>query len=200
MAKSKVKKSVKYIFLIIIVAFITFTICKQLEYSHLERQTQNRNQDYLSVISVKGENLADRLEEFVNLQKDIKNSEIKIDLDNSWRIVSGETSSINIYLGGISTIHLRDETPGWDILQYSLFHVDDAIYSMTIKFLENQSYSISSEEKDKLEAIVEVYRIIHQNTDDNTGNVEKILNEIKEPMSVIDNHYLDMIEGVTDNT
>ncbi len=197
MYKANLKKYLNRFLILLIGVFVIYSIYVQLEYKHYINQSIDRNYDNLSIVSVKGSNLANRLEEFVHLtiEKE-ESSDVKSDLYNNWRIVNGESRSIHSYLFAISTIHMGDESSDWDLLQYSLFRVDEFISGMTNKFLENHSYAISSEEKEKMEAVITVFRTISEEKDNELVDIEDILQSIKEPMLIIDDNYSDILERI----
>jgi hypothetical protein len=191
MNKAKLKKYLNRFFILLIGVYIIYSIYIHIEYRHFVKQSIDRNFDVLSIISIKGNNLADRLEEFVAIED---NSEVKSDYYNNWRIVNGESRNINSYLYAISSIHMGDVSSDWDLLQYSLFRIDEFISGITNKFLEHQSYAISSEEKEKMEAVIIVFRILSEETDNEYSDIEIILQSIKEPMLIIDENYSGTLE------
>jgi hypothetical protein len=197
MYKANFKKYLNRFLILLIGVFFIYSIYVQLEYRHYVSQSIDRNYDNLSIISVKGNNLANRLEEFVHLtiEKE-ENSGVKSELYNNWRIVNGESRSIHSYLFAISTIHMGDVSSDWDLLQYSLFRVDEFISGMTNKFLENHSYAISSEEKEIMEAVITVFRTISEEKDNELVDIEVILQSIKEPMLIIDDNYSGTLERI----
>ncbi|WP_332635068.1 hypothetical protein [Halalkalibacter flavus] len=197
MYKANLKKYLNRFLILLIGVFFIYSIYVQLEYRHYVSQSIDRNYDNLSIISVKGNNLANRLEEFVHLtiEKE-ENSGVKSELYNNWRIVNGESRSIHSYLFAISTIHMGDVSSDWDLLQYSLFRVDEFISGMTNKFLENHSYAISSEEKEIMEAVITVFRTISEEKDNELVDIEVILQSIKEPMLIIDDNYSGTLERI----
>jgi hypothetical protein len=198
MNKANLKKYLNRFLILIIGVFVIYSIYVHIEFRHYVNQSINRNYDNLSIISVTGNNLARRLEEFVHLtiEKE-ENSKVKSELYDKWRIVNGESRSIHSYLFAISTLHMGDEASDWDLLQYSLFRVDEFIYGMTNKFLENHSYAISSKEKVKMEAIIAVYSTISEQLEDKElVDIEIILQYIKEPMLIIDDNYSRTLEGI----
>ncbi|MEF2248369.1 hypothetical protein [Paenibacillus sp. IITD108] len=139
--------------------------------------------------------MANRLEKFVQLPIEKEEiSVVKRGLYDNWRIVNGENKSIFFYLSVISTLHTGDEASDWSLLQYSLFRVDTFIYGMTNKFLEHNSYAISSEENEKMLAVITIYKTIRAQTENKSADLEIILQSIKEPMLVIDEYYPSILE------
>ena len=129
------------------------------------KQSQERNDAHLRFIASVGDNSAHWLEEFVQIPIE-KEDEWKDELYNSWRVVNGESRSIN---------------------------------SMTDKFLENQSYRMSKEETERMEAVITVYRSFSEELEKESVNIERLLESIKEPMLVIDDYYADALEKVDSN-
>jgi hypothetical protein len=198
MNKANLKKYLNRFLILLIGVYVIYSIYVHLDYRHYVNQSINRNYDNLSIISFTGNNLANRLEEFVHLtiEKE-ENSEVNSELYNNWRIVNEESKSIHSYLFAISTLHMGDEASDWDLLQYSLFRVDEFIHGMTNKFLEHHSYDISSEEKVKMEAIIAVYSTISEEIEEKElVDIEIILQSIKEPMLIIDDNYSGTLEGI----
>jgi hypothetical protein len=190
MNKANLKKYLNRFFILLIGVYIIYSIYIHIEYRHFVKQSIDRNFDILSIISIKGDNLANRLEEFVAIEDNI---EVKSEYYNKWRIVNGESRNINSYLFAISTIQMGDESSDWDLLQYSLFRIDEFISGITNKFLEHQSYAISSEEKEKMDAVITVFRILSEEID-NKSDIEIILQSIKESMLIIDANYSGTLE------
>lgn len=197
MYKVNLKKYLNRFLFLLIGVFVIYSLYVQIEYRHYVNQSIDRNYDNLSIITGKGNNLANRLEEFVNLTIEKEgNSEVKSDLYNNWRIVKGESRSIHSYLFAINTIHMGDASSDWDLLQYSLFRVDEFISGMTNKFLENHFYTISNEEKEKMEAVITVFRTISEEKDNELIDMKSILQSIKEPMLIIDDNYSNTLERI----
>ncbi|RXJ04454.1 hypothetical protein DS745_03460 [Anaerobacillus alkaliphilus] len=194
MYKVNLKKYLNRFLILLIGVFIIYSIYIHLEYRHYINQSIDRNYDSLWSISVKGSNLANRLEEFVHLPIEKEEiSEVKSELYNNWRIVNGESRSIHSDLFAMSPIHMGDASSDWGLLQYSLFRVDIFISGMTNKFLENHSYAMSSEEKEKMEAVITVFRTISEEKENELGDIEDILQSIKEPMLIIDDNYSNIL-------
>lgn len=195
MNKASFKKYLNRFLILFILVFVIYSINVQLEYRHYVGQSIDRNYKNLSIISVKGNNLANRLEEFVHLANEQEeNTEVKSDLYNNWRIVNGESRDIHSYLFAISTLHTEEASSDWDLLQYSLFRVDEFMFGMTNKFLENHSYAISREEKEKMEAVITVFKTISEEKGNEPTDIEEILQSIKEPMLIIDENFSETLE------
>ncbi|URM32643.1 hypothetical protein LLY41_20275 [Cytobacillus firmus] len=198
MKKRNTKKYLKRIIITLLLSYIVYSTFINLGYRNHMKQSQERNYQHLRSISAIGDNLAYRLEEFTRIpieQEDDRNAE----LFDTWRVVSSESRSIYSYLSRMSTLHMEDEIDDWNLLQYSLFRVDMFIDGMTNRFLENRSYQISDEEKEKMDAVISVYRNVSKEAEKESVDIEKILKSIQEPMLVIDNYYSDALEKTDRN-
>ncbi|WP_058308204.1 hypothetical protein [Gracilibacillus massiliensis] len=116
------------------------------------------------------------------------------ELNNTWKVINAESKSIHSYLYTISTMHTEEEASDWDLLQFSLFRVDDFIAGKTNQFLGDRSYPITTQEKEKMKAIISIYRTISEQTKQNPINLENILQSIKEEMLVIYDNYPGILE------
>lgn len=198
MKKRNTKKYLKRIIITLLLSYFVYSTFINLGYRNHINQSQERNYQHLQAISAIGDNLAHRLEEFTRIpieQEDERNAE----LFDTWRVVSSESRSIYSYLSGMSTLHMEDEIDEWNLLQYSLSRVDMFIDGMTSKFLENQSYRISDEEKEKMDAIISVYRNVSIEAEKESVDIERLLASIQEPMLIIDNYYSDALEKTDRN-
>jgi hypothetical protein len=197
MDKANLTKHINRFIIFIIGVYVIYSIYIHLEYRNYVKQSIVNNYDIFGIISFKGNNLTNRLEEFVQLSiEKEKNPEVRSKLYNNWRIINGETKDIYSYLFALSTKHMGDDASDWDLLQYSLFRVDNFISGLTNKFLEHHAYAISSEEREKLEAVITVFRTISEEKDNELVDIQSILQSIKEPMIIIDDNYSDTLEGV----
>ncbi|SHM44930.1 hypothetical protein [Gracilibacillus kekensis] len=193
MNKVYFKIYLKRLFILLIGVFLLYSIYIHLEYSGYLKQEREGNYQSLKIISDKGSNLADKLEEFVFMSSARENVE-ESELNNTWKVINGESKSIHSYLYTISTVHTEEEASDWDLLQFSLFRVDDFIAGKTNQFLGDRSYSITTQEKEKMKAIISIYRTISEETKQNPINLENILRSIKEDMLVIDDNYPGILE------
>jgi hypothetical protein len=198
MKKTNAKKYFKRMLFILLVSAFVYSIYINLGYRHFIKQSQERNYAHLRSIAAVGDNSAHWLEEFVQIPIE-KEDEWKDELYNSWRVVNGESRSINSYLSAMSVFDMGEDAPDWNLLQYSLFRVDGFINGMTDKFLENQSYRMSKEETERIEAVITVYSSVSEELEKESVNVERLLESIKEPMLVIDDYYADALEKVDSN-
>ncbi|USK39515.1 hypothetical protein LIS77_02995 [Cytobacillus firmus] len=156
MKKRNTKKYLKRIIVTLLFSYFVYSTFINLDYRNHMKQSQEQNYQHLRTISAIGDNLAHRLVEFTQIPIE-QEDEKKAELFDSWRVVSSESRSIYSYLSRMSTLHMEDEIDDWNLLQYSLFRVDMFIDGMTIKLLENRSYRISDEEKEKMDAVISVY-------------------------------------------
>jgi len=195
MNRTNLKKNLTRLLVIVTTIFVLYSIYVQLEYRHYINQTVERNHRYLSIISDIGKNLANRLEQFVELSmKQGEIQEVDSDLFNNWRIVNGESKNIYSYLSMTRTLHMGSDKPDWDLLQYSLLRIDSFIYEMTIQFLEHHSYAVSSENNEKMEAVISIYRILFEELEHEPVDLKHILQSIKEPMLIVDENYQNTLE------
>lgn len=201
MSSANLKKTTTRIVLIIIGAFILYSIYIHIEYRNMLSQIQDRNYDLLSSISYSGNNLADRLEVFFHLPIDQEeNDEVRSELFNNWRIVNGESKQIHSNLTSIWPHHMGNEASDWSLLVYSLNRVDGFLHQMTNKYLESRSYVRSNEENDKLVAVITIYRALRTYMADYhphmiaSVDIRHILKFIEEPMLIIDSYYPDVLE------
>ncbi|WP_163580564.1 hypothetical protein [Gracilibacillus saliphilus] len=194
--KKNWKKLVRRFLLLLIGIYMLYSLYTHLEYRHYIKQSIEGNYQYLEIISEKGDNLADWIEEFANLKmENQENSEVDSELFYAWRVVKGESKSIHSYLYAISTLHTdEEESSAWDLLKFSLIRTDEFITQLTNKFLENHSYAINSEDQEKIEAVITVYRTINEEVEGESINLEKILEDIEKPMNVIYDDYPGILE------
>ncbi|KAA0548504.1 hypothetical protein FZW96_08000 [Bacillus sp. BGMRC 2118] len=189
------KKYLKRMLILIMGVYVIYSLNVQIKYNSYVNTTVNTNYDRLSIITNNGDALANRLEEFVKLTSEKEeNNELNSALYDNWRLVDGASRSIQSYALTISTKHPREESYEWKIIQYSLLRVDQFIEGKTHKFLENHSYAISSEEKEKMEAVITVFRAFSEEKNNEFGDLNNIVEAIKEPMSLIDENYLGITE------
>lgn len=198
MKKRNMKKYLKRMLITLLVSYFIYSIFINLGYRNHIKQSQEKNYEHLRTISVIGDNLAHRLEIFMQIPIE-QEDEKKDQLFDSWRVVRGESRSIKSYLSSMYTIHMEDKIKEWNLLQYSLFHADMFLDDMTNKFLKNKSYRISDEDKEKMEAVISVYRNVSKEAEQESVDIERLLESIQEPMLVIDNYYSDALEKTDRN-
>ncbi|MBG9586337.1 hypothetical protein [Cytobacillus firmus] len=198
MKKRNTKKYLKRLIVTLLFSYFIYSTFINLDYRNHMKQSREQNYQHLRTISAIGDNLAHWLVEFTQIP-DEQEDEKKAELFDSWRVVSSESRSIYSYLSRMSTLHMEDEIDDWNLLQYSLFRVDMFIDSMTIKFLENRSYRISDEEKEKMDAVISVYRNVSKEAEKEPVDIERLLESIQEPMLIIDNYYSDALEKTDRN-
>ncbi|WP_282173466.1 hypothetical protein [Cytobacillus firmus] len=198
MKKRNTKKYLKRLIVTLLFSYFIYSTFINLDYRNHMKQSREQNYQHLRTISAIGDNLAHWLVEFTQIP-DEQEDEKKAELFDSWRVVSSESRSIYSYLSRMSTLHMEDEIDDWNLLQYSLFRVDMFIDSMTSKFLENRSYRISDEEKEKMDAVISVYRNVSKEAEKEPVDIERLLASIQEPMLIIDNYYSDALEKTDRN-
>jgi len=110
----------------------------------------------------------------------------------------GESNNIGFHLGRMSPHNMDNMEPMWSLLQYSLLRVNALLLAINFDFLERGSYSLSMEEKEKLEAVVAIYRSIRKDVDDyDDPQLELIMESLTEHMIMIDPHYEEAREKQT---
>ncbi|MFF2890053.1 hypothetical protein [Paenibacillus sp. NPDC057967] len=120
-------------------------------------------------------------------------------LFDSWRVVAGEQRSIQLHLVSIQPRYMGELEPKWSLLQYSLFRVDMLLHALTMKFLEQDSYAVDAEELGKLQAVVTIYKKIHEEVEKASDHPELVIDELTELMLLIDPHYSSILELDADN-
>ena len=153
------------------------------------KQKQRQTQSALRFISVLGENIAGRLEEFLDHSHGVENEEDRAILFNSWRIVQGESRSVNSELARMSPYEMGGFETKWSLLQYSLIRIDYFLYGLNLDLLETRSYSIDDEEREKLKAIITVYQKIHKAVNSENVNSVLVIDSLTEEMKIIDDYY-----------
>jgi len=198
MSKFNLIKYVKRIVVLSIAVYIIYSLSIHFEYRNYIRQSVDRNYQMLSFISNTGDNLANRLTQFLELpiEEAETSEEITSELFNNWRIVNGESRNIDTYTSIISTLHTGDLETDWSLIQYSLSRVNGFIQGMSDKFLEHQAYVVSDEDFVKLEAVISIYRAINEELADQSVDLNALLTSIQEPMLVIDDYYQNTLKQV----
>ncbi|RIX59223.1 hypothetical protein D3P08_03445 [Paenibacillus nanensis] len=188
------KPKIKSLLLLLLVIAIASNLYMHHKFNHFIHQKQSQNQTDLWSISVSGENLAKRLEDFLQHSHEADNEEVKEILDNSWRVVLGESQSIRFYLGRVSPQDMEELAPRWSLLQYSLLRIDDFLHGLNFNFLEQRSYSINNEEVEKLKAVVTTYKKIHEAVKNKSEHPELVIDSLTDQMMIIDHHYASILE------
>lgn len=197
---NKVKKpNIRNILLLLLVISMIYNFSMYIKYNHFIDQLQRQNQSSLWSISVSGENLAERLEEFLNHSHESDNEEIQEILYNSWRVVQGESRSNHFDLGRMNPYYMKDSASKWSLLQYSLIRIDELLYGLNIDFLEQGSYSINNEETEQLKAVISVYRKIYEEVKSESDHPELVIDALTEEMKIIDLYYSQTLERVESN-
>lgn len=168
------------------------------DFNH-QMQNQNQNQRHLRSISVYGENLVKNAETFVRHAESEQTGDVRQMLFDSWRVVVGEQRSIQLHLVSIQPRYMGELEPKWSLLQYSLFRIDMMLHALTMKFLEQDSYVVDAEELEKLQAVVTIYKKIHEEVEKASDHPELVIDELTEPMLLIDPHYSSILELDADN-
>jgi hypothetical protein len=87
----------------------------------------------------------------------------------------------------------------WDLLQFSLLRIDSLLLSLNSSFLEKGSYSISKEEREKLKAVIAIYRNIHEAVESETEHPVLVMDSLTEQMTIIYDRYADILEQLKDS-
>lgn len=193
------KLNIKSFLILFLVISIAYSFYMHQKYNQFIHQSQSKNQTSLWIISVSGENLAERLDDFLQHSLAVDDEEVKGILDNSWRIVLGESRQIRLHLGVMSPQYMGELEPQWGLLQYSLLRIDDLLQGLTINFLEQGSYSLNNEEIEKLKAVATIYKKIHEAVKNESNNPELVIDSLTEQMMIIDHHYSETLERIEHN-
>ncbi|MCR8658793.1 hypothetical protein [Paenibacillus endoradicis] len=190
------KPKMRNLLVLLLVLSITYNFYMLYDNKHSIKQEQRRNQSGLGFISILGKNIAGRLEEFLDHSHEVGNEEAREILFNSWRIVQGESRSISTELTIMSPRYMGDLAPKWSLLQYSLIRIDQFLYGLDLKFLEQRSYSINDEETEKLKAVITVYTKINEEVNKETENSVLVIDSLTEQMKIIDEYYATTLESI----
>ena len=190
------KPKMRNLLVLLLVASITYNFYMFYDNKHSIKQEQRRNQSGLGFISVLGKNIAGRLEEFLDHSHGVENEESREIMYNSWRIVQGESRSVSTELSIMSPRYMGELEPKWSLLQYSLIRIDQFIYVLNLKFLEQRSYSINDEETEKLKAVITVYTKINEEVNKENYNSVLVIDSLTEQMKIIDEYYAMTLERV----
>ena len=189
--------------LIVLLAIsIMFNFMFYIEHKHEINQKREHNERDLETISTIGENLATRLDQFLNDMngsEDHDQEELHLLLTDSWRVVLGESVNTRDYLARISPHHMESLESKWSLLQLSLFRTSDFLRHLNTKFLEQGTYDITDEEIEQLKAVVEVYRKIYEEVESESVNPVLVIDELTEPMMLIDPSYALVLDRLEQN-
>ena len=183
--KPKLKNLLALLLIVSIAANLYLLFIKQ-DFDH---QMLNQNQSHLRSISVYAENLVDNAETFILHSKSEQTENVREMLFDSWRVVVGEQRSISHHLVSIQPRYMGELEPKWSLIQYSLFRVDMLLHSLTLKFLEQGSYTVDAEELKKLKAAVTIFKKIYEAVERASDHPELVIDELTELMLLIDPHY-----------
>jgi hypothetical protein len=153
-----------------------------------------QNQNHLRSISIYAENLVEKAETFIQHSESEQSEVGREILFNSWRIVVGEQRSISHHIVNIQPHYMGDMEAKWSMLQYSLFRVDMLLNALTMKFLEQGSYAVSTEEFVQLQAVIMIYNKIHEEAEKASKHPELIIDELTEPILLIDPYYSSILK------
>jgi len=193
------KPKSKYLLVPLLVASLAANLYLLFIKQDVDHQMQNQNQSHLRSISVYGENLIENAEIFIRHSESEQTGDIREMLFDSWRVVAGEQRSIQLHLVSIQPRYMGELEPKWNLLQYSLFRVDMLLQALTMKFLEQGSYAVDAKELEKLQAVVTIYKKIHEEVEKASDHPELVIDELTELMLLIDPHYSSVLELDVDN-
>ncbi|WP_079477591.1 hypothetical protein [Halobacillus salinus] len=190
-AYSLLKKGLPFLTIV----FLVYGIYVHMQYQQLHNRLHDPNQDRLGMVIHISENLTANLEEFIKLQNYRDQPKVKEDMDQAWRMVMGQKESIDSNLNGM-IVGQTDEQSNLNLLRHSLVNVNRTLIHMTEKFLEQQSYALKQEEKQKLIAVLNVYERMQEYRYDEVIHVYQLLQSIKGPIHQLDPHTADMLKEV----
>lgn len=190
------KPIIRNLLLTLLVLSIGFNLYMHQIYNNHIHQKQRQNRTDLWAISSSGGNLADRLEQFLVHSQGTNNEEMQKTVADSWRIVLGESQETHLYLGRLSPHYMKELKPQWSLLQHSLLRINHFLLNLNHNFLAQGSYSISNEEAEKLNAIVTIYKKLHEEVAKKSKKPELVIDSLTEQMMIIDPHYSRILETV----
>lgn len=190
------KRTIKNLVLLVLIMSVTYNFYMYLKYNNTMHQKQSQNQTDLKTISANGNNLAERLEDFLDNSDRVDSEEIQGVLFNSWRIVISESQSIHFFLGRVSPQDMKQFDRKWSLLQYSLIRIDEFLLGLNIKFLDQGNYSVNNEETEKIKAVVTIYRKIHEEINNKSDNPVLVIDALTEQMKIIDQYYPATLETI----
>lgn len=115
-SRNRNKLNVTAIVSVILMISIIFNIIQYQRYSHYINQMRVNNQFDMGTIAFTAENLANRLDQFINYFEDEGEYEIHL----SWRVAFGESIQIKSYSKRLSPFYMGDLEEDWHDLQYIL--------------------------------------------------------------------------------
>ncbi|WP_340872597.1 hypothetical protein [Paenibacillus sp. PL2-23] len=154
-----------------------------------KRQIQEQNRTQLWSIAVSGDNIANHAETFLLHAGRERDAAAQEQLKESWRIMTGELSSIQFHLGTWRVHDMEEHSRQWSLLQVSLLRVGNALNGMTTKFLEQGYISLNDKEADQIQAAAEIYRRMAQEVQSEAAHPELVIEELTEPMLLLDPSY-----------
>jgi hypothetical protein len=195
---NKVKINFTVILGILVVVSMAYNLIMHQKYKHFIIENQENSESKLAIISDYGKNLADNLEQFITYTSGEENHETKSKLDSTWRIVFGESKNIILSTGLTFPPFMEERAPNWGLLNYSFFRIDGLLTNLNFIFLEKGSYFLTDEDKKKVEAVISVFRTIH-NDMDKAKYPELIIDSLTEEMMIIDPLYSTTLERINSN-
>ncbi|MCD8510188.1 MAG: hypothetical protein LRY73_10170 [Bacillus sp. (in: Bacteria)] len=163
------------------------------DYIHQQRQ---QHYNSLWIISDQGENLVNQLDKFLALTENDAKEELKVELDNAWRIAFGQHNNMHWYSAMLSSELMGRKKSEWSMLQYSFNRINQQLQYYNSLFHERNGYVLDEEEREKLAAIASFYRIYRERTKGDSIDIDSMLAMINEPMMVIDENYSNALTRV----
>lgn len=143
--------------------------------------------------------MAENAEAFILISNEDKSEDVLQNQYHHWRIVNGEQRSINLQLANVQPHYMGKQKPIWSLLQYCLFRVDSVLDGLSLKFLEQGSYTLTTEEMEKLQAVITIYKKIHEKVELRTEQPVLVVYELTDLMFLIDPNYSYVMDLRKDN-
>jgi hypothetical protein len=178
--------------LVLLLVTNVFLTRSSFQYREYLSQREFENRHYVWVISLHTEYVADKIDAFLSSVDDMeKEGEIPENIHANWAAVLSQSDEISFNTGRISYAHMGELEQEWRDLEYILARLKNSLFSLNRKFLEQGSYSLTAGERERIEAVAQAFRIIHEGVEIQrsikfeTGLVEAL----EQPMLVINPSY-----------
>lgn len=197
--EEKTKKYIKIIvgillFLLVSNVFLSRTISRYRE-QVLHQELEARH--HIWVISLQAEHIADKIDEFLIMVDDLeKGEEVPDQIHSRWNGVLVQSDDLAFHSGRISYEQLGEQETKWRELEYILSRVKASLFALNNKFLERSSILVTAQERERLEAIATMCRIIHRSVEIRPAlKFEKgLLEKLEQYMLIVDPFYLRLSE------
>lgn len=193
--EGKTKKNVKILlgFLLLLIIVNTFLLRYNSQYRDYLWQSESENRHYVWVISLHAEFVADKVDTFLSSVDELERTgESPDNIHAKWSAVLSQSDDISFSTGRISYEHMGELAQDWRDLEFILSRLNNTLFSLNRTFLERGSYSLTAMEREKTEAVVRAYRIIHEGVKVQRGiKFEKgLIESLEEPMLTVDPGYI----------